>query len=207
MQAFANIFTNSAEETLITDASNGDLEAFNQLVLNYQDMAYNLARAILGDADSAEEAVQESFIQAFQRLRAFRGGSFRSWLLKILSNSAYDRLRRASRQPEQSSFAKDEHNNEIDSPARLIDHTTSIQTLVADEEPSNDIYKVLDDLPQVHRTMLNLIDIYELDYAEAANILNIPVGTVKNRLARARHRMSEKLCRVKNTPYRRCCPA
>ncbi|HMD81876.1 MAG TPA: sigma-70 family RNA polymerase sigma factor, partial [Anaerolineales bacterium] len=92
------------EEALLTGAANGDLDAFNQLVLRYQNMAYNHAYALLGDSDSAQDAAQDGFLKAFQALPAFRGGSFRGWLLKIITNSAYDLLRRSQRHPTQSLF-------------------------------------------------------------------------------------------------------
>ena len=82
----------SNEETLIRLASQGDLEAFNQLVLIYQNIAYNHAYALLGDPALSDDATQESFIKAFQNMGNFRGSafSFRAWLLRIVTNSAYD---------------------------------------------------------------------------------------------------------------------
>ena len=78
------------EENLISLASEGDLDAFNQLVLMHQNLAYHHAYAILGDLALAEDAEQDSFIRAFQSMAGFRGGSFRAWILKIVTNSAYD---------------------------------------------------------------------------------------------------------------------
>ncbi len=95
-----------SEELLIKQASQGDLDAFNQLVLRHQDMIYRHALALLGDPDSADDAAQESFIKAFQGLGGFRGGSFRGWLLQIATNSAYDILRRFKRHPACHCFLK-----------------------------------------------------------------------------------------------------
>lgn len=181
------------EETWVRKALQGDLEAFNQLVLNYQDMAYNHARALLGDPDSAEDAVQDSFIKAFQNLNGFRGGSFRSWLLRIVTNSAYDMLRRSGRRPTQPLFPDDDDGEEIESPAWLVDPNASVQEAVERDEENQRLYQLLDELPEVYRSVLTLIDLHELDYLEAAEALNVPIGTVKSRLARARLRMKEKL--------------
>ena len=181
------------EATIVQMASSGDLDAFNQLVLHYQDLAYNHAYALLGDADSAEDATQEGFIKAFQALHSFRGGSFRGWLLKIVTNSAYDLLRRSQRHPSQPLFPEDENGEEIESASWLADPAASVQDVVERNELSSGIYKILDQLPEVYRSVITLIDINEFDYAEAAKALKVPMGTVKSRLARARLQMKEKL--------------
>ena len=181
------------EETLVGLASNGDLDAFNQLVLHYQNLAYNHAYALLGDSDSAEDATQESFIKAFQAINRYRGGSFRGWLLKIVTNSAYDILRRSHRHPNQPLFPTDENGEEIESAPWLVDPEASVQDTVEQNDLSTNIYKMLDELPPVYRSVLTLIDINELDYIEAADALKVPIGTVKSRLARARMQMKKKL--------------
>lgn len=181
------------EEIWVRRAVQGDLEAFNQLVLSYQGMAYNHARALLGDPDSAEDAVQDSFIKAFQNLNGFRGGSFRGWLLRIVTNSAYDMLRRSGRRPTQPLFPEGEDGEEIESPAWLADLNASVQETVERDEESKRLYQLLDELPEVYRSVLTLIDLYELDYLEAAEALKVPIGTIKSRLARARSQMQAKL--------------
>lgn len=183
----------TTEDDLVNMAVQGDLDAFNQLVLTYQDMVYNHARALLGDPDSAEDAVQDSFIKAFQNLQGFRGGSFRSWLLRIVTNSAYDMLRRSGRRPTQPLYPEDQDGNEVESPAWLADPSASVEESAERNEEANHIYQVLDELPEVYRVILTLIDLYEFDYMEAARSLQIPIGTVKSRLARARLQMQAKL--------------
>ena len=105
-----------SEELLIKQASQGDLDAFNQLVLRYQDMIYGHAFAMLGDPDVADDVAQESFIKAFQGLSSFRGGSFRGWLLQIATNSAYDILRRFKRHPMLLLFPEDDNGDEVELP-------------------------------------------------------------------------------------------
>ena len=181
------------EVTLLRMAAKGDLDAFNQLILIYQNIAYNHARALLSDTDLAQDAVQDSFIKAFQNINAFRGDSFRGWLLKIVTNSAYDILRKAHRHPIQPLFPEDENGEEIESPTWLADPKASVQEAVEQNELSKNVYKMLDELPDVYRSVITLIDLYELDYTEAARILKVPLGTIKSRLARARLKMKEKL--------------
>ena len=181
------------EQALIVNASNGDLDAFNQLVLTYQNMAFNHACALLGDPALAEDAVQESFIKAFQGIRGFRGGSFRGWLLRIVTNSTYDMLRRSQRHPSQPLFPVDDDGEEIESAPWLADPTASVQDRVEQDEFSKALYRMLDELPDAYRSVLTLVDLYEFDYTEAAQALKVPIGTVKSRLARARMQMKEKL--------------
>lgn len=182
-----------AEERRVRQAAGGDLDAFNQLALDHQDMAYRHALALLGDPASAEDAVQESFIKAFQNLGGFRGGSFRGWLLRIVTNSAYDVLRRSKRRPTQPLFPEDEYGDEVESPAWLADPNASVEGRVEQDEEAKRIHQLLDELPEVYRSVITLIDLYELDYAEAAQALKVPIGTIKSRLARARLQMQEKL--------------
>ena len=181
------------EPSLILNASNGELDAFNQLVLQYQDLAYHHAYALLGDPAQAEDATQESFIKAFQALNTLRGVSFRGWLLKIVTNSAYDLMRRAQRHPTQALYPEDENGEEVESAAWLVDPTSDVQDIVEEHERSSQIYQALDELPEAFRSVLTLIDVNDMDYTEAADVLGVPLGTVKSRLARARLQMRGKL--------------
>ena len=190
---YQNRLDKNDEENLVLAASKGDLEAFNQLVLNYQDLAYDHALSILGDPASAEDAAQEGFIKAFHALNTFRGGNFRSWLLRIVTNCAYDLVRRSRRHPVQPLYPVDEHGEESDSPYWLVDSSASVQGAVEQNELSEDIYRLMEELPEAYRSVLTLVDVYELDYSEAAEVLKIPLGTLKSRLARARQQMQEKL--------------
>jgi len=181
------------EPSLILKASNGELDAFNELVLQYQDLAYHHAYALLGDPAQAEDATQESFIKAFQALNTLRGVSFRGWLLKIVTNSAYDLMRRAQRHPTQALYPEDENGEEVESAAWLVDPTSDVQDIVEEHERSSQIYQALDELPEAFRSVLTLIDVNDMDYTEAAEVLGVPLGTVKSRLARARLQMRGKL--------------
>jgi RNA polymerase sigma-70 factor (ECF subfamily) len=177
----------------IEQALNGDLEAFNQLVLKYQDLAYRQALLLCNDSWVAEETVQESFLKAFQNLRGFRGGSFRSWLMRIVTNTTYDVMRQTSRRPTQPLFPDDEDGDEMDSPAWLADPNVSVEGSVEQNEKAKVIHCALNELQDIYRHVITLIDMQDFDYEEAARALNIPVGTVKSRLARARLQLRDKL--------------
>jgi RNA polymerase sigma-70 factor, ECF subfamily len=182
-----------SEEVLIKKSAKGSLEAFNQLVLRYQDMAYNFARSLVDDPAAAEDNTQESFIKAFQNMRTFRGGSFRSWLLRIITNTTYDSIRRAKHLPTQPLFPEDEYGEEYDTPAWLVDPSASVEESVEQNESAARLHQLVDELPEKYRKVLILVDFHELDYSEVAEVLNVPLGTVKSRLARARLQMREKL--------------
>jgi RNA polymerase sigma-70 factor (ECF subfamily) len=188
-----NLTTQSMESVLIERAVKGDLDAFNQLVLEYQSLVYNHAHALLGDPASAEDAAQESFIKAFQSLRQFRGGSFRAWMLRIVTNTVYDVLRQQKRHPIASLYPETNNGEEIESPQWIEDPSPSLQMMVEQREFTSTLYRMLDELPDVYRSALTLIDLHELDYMEAAQALGVPIGTVKSRLARARMYLKEKL--------------
>jgi RNA polymerase sigma-70 factor (ECF subfamily) len=114
------------EETLVTKASRGNLDAFNVLVLQYQNLAYYQSLSLLGDPALAEGATQDSFIRAFQGISRFHGGSFRAWIIKFVTNTAYDMLRRLKRHPAQFLFPLDQYGNEVDSARCLADPKTSV---------------------------------------------------------------------------------
>ena len=107
------------EQALIQAACRGELSAFNKLVLAYQSLAFNLAYRILGNGDAAEDATQDAFIKAYRNLNQYRGGSFKAWLLRIVTNVCYDQLRHIQRRPASS---LDDMAMDPEHAARLIDH-------------------------------------------------------------------------------------
>lgn len=183
----------TAEEALIKIAAQGSLEAFNELVLRYQNLAYHQAYTLLGESTAAEDITQESFIKAFRSLRSFRCGSFRAWLLRIVSNTAYDLLRQSRHHFLQPLFPEDDEGEEIETPAWLVDPSASVEKTVEQNEQAQRIYELLNELPEIHRRVITLVDIHGLEYWEAAEVLGVPVGTVKSRLARARLQMKAKI--------------
>jgi RNA polymerase sigma-70 factor (ECF subfamily) len=175
------------EITLINDAKQGDLEAFNRLVLEYQQMVYNQAYRVMGEANAATDATQEAFISAFRKIKSFRGGSFKAWLLRIVTNACYDELRRRKRRPTTPLTPIDDYDEEIESPQWIADPGESPEDSTARQELAEAIQQCLNELSPDFRTVVVLVDIQGMDYAEAAEIVGKPLGTVKSRLARARN--------------------
>jgi len=192
------------EPALILEAKRGDLESFNRLVLAYQTQVYNLAYRIIGESDAAADATQEAFIAAFRNIRGFRGGSFRGWLLRIVTNACYDELRRRKRRPETSLEALTEGEGwaEDDEPSSLVSTLEKPEAASERSDLSRGIQNCLDHLPDEFRAVAVLADVYQYDYREIAEVVGKPLGTVKSRLARARLRLRDCLQR-----YRELLPA
>jgi RNA polymerase sigma-70 factor (ECF subfamily) len=181
------------EPELIRAAQHGDLDAFNRLVLAYQDNVFNTALRILGDEDLASDASQEAFISAFRGLNGYRGGSFRAWLLRTVTNACYDELRRRKRRPSIPLEPVNDDDEEIETPRWLADTSMSPEQQVETDELEHAIQHCLEGLPFEFRTVVVLADIQGLDYVEVAAAVRTPLGTVKSRLARARLRLRECL--------------
>jgi RNA polymerase sigma-70 factor (ECF subfamily) len=179
------------EKALVRRAARGDLDAFNQLVLGYQSLAYHYAYTIVQDADFADDITQESFIKAFTSIHRLRGDSFRAWLLKIVTNTAYDLLRRFNRHPTRPLFSDNPQGDE--SETWLMDPAASLETTIEMDELSERLVQTLCELPEIYRNVITLVDVYEMSYTEVSEVLRVPLGTVKSRLARARMQMRMKL--------------
>ena len=171
------------EEALVRRASQGDLDAFNALVLRYQGLAYNVAFRLLGSAEPAADVTQDAFVMAFQSLGSFRGGSFRAWLLRIVSNGCYDLLRAQRRRPTTS---LDALLDDPDSPAAFPDSGETPEQAALRHELGREIQAALLTLPLEQRVVVVLSDVQGLSYEEIAEATHTSLGTVKSRLSRAR---------------------
>lgn len=185
------------ENALIQQAKNGDLDAFNRLVLAYQEQAYNLALRLLGDDPSAQDATQVTFINAYQAIKSFRGGSFRAWILRILTNACYDELRRQKRKPTEDLNPVDAvSGDELEDPAWLSDESQSPEEHITQQELEKAIQRCLGGLPEEFRAVIVLVDVQGMDYREASEVVKKPLGTIRSRLARARQRVQDCLQNV-----------
>ena len=171
----------------------GDLNSFNQIVLEYQNLVYNQAYRIMGEGASAEDAAQEAFISAYKKLHTYRGGSFKSWLLRIVSNACYDEFRRRKRQPIAPLYPEDINGNELDSASWLEGNEEKPEDYLLRSELSDAIQTCFDRLEFEFRTIVVLVDLQGMDYASAAKVVDRPLGTIKSRLARARRNLKDCL--------------
>jgi RNA polymerase sigma-70 factor (ECF subfamily) len=179
------------EASLIKDAQRGDVDAYNALVLHYQDPAFGVAYRIMGDADSAADATQEAFISAYKAIGRFRGGSFKAWLLRIVTNACYDELRRRKRRPSASLEALYVEDESPD--ASLATHAENPEAYAQRMDLQAAIMSCLQDLPEGQRVIAVLSDVEGYSYDEIARIVGVALGTVKSRLSRSRQRLRDCL--------------
>jgi RNA polymerase sigma-70 factor (ECF subfamily) len=183
------------EKTSIRSAQRGDLEAFNGLVLHYQDFLFRIALNILRDEDAAADALQQALLSAFLNIRTFRGGSLRSWLSRIVVNASYDVLRREARSRSLPLEVFNQDDEEMEPASWLADPGPSPEAQAESRELLDLIQANLQKLPEQYRLAALLVDVEGLSYEEAADALNVPKGTIKSRLARARDAMRASLQR------------
>lgn len=179
------------EAALIAAAQRGQLPAFNQIVLHYQSLAYNVAYRIVSDTELAADATQDAFVKAYQRVSQYRGGSFKAWLLRIVTNTCYDALRARQRRPTTSLDQDDDDDPDYN--PWLIDTAERPETYVMRQELGELLRDAIGQLPADQRTTLVLADIEGLDYQEIADAMGTALGTVKSRLSRARAKMRDIL--------------
>lgn len=174
------------EAAVIARAAAGDRTAFAQLMEHYQSACYGLAWRLLNDADQAADATQDAFVHAYRAIATYRGGVFRSWLLRITANASYDILRRQQRRPTSPLPDPDEGAPE------LPDHA-AVNPVA--EATKSELYRHLEvalrRLPEDQRIAVVLCDVYGMDYNEVAAMTNAALGTVKSRIHRGRLRLRE----------------
>jgi len=158
---------------------------FEQSALPHLGAAYNLARWLLRNPADAEDVVQESYLRAFRFFGGYQGGDGRAWLLKIVRNTAYTWL-----QHNRSRELAEPFNDEIE---EIEDHAFNPETLVIQAAGIAALRKALDELPIEFREVMVLRELEGFSYKEISAIVEIPIGTVMSRLARARKRLQEQL--------------
>jgi len=176
------------EESVVRLAVGGDRSAFARLMEHYQSACYGLAWRLIGDPDQAADATQDAFIHAYDALRSYRGGIFRSWLMRITANASYDILRRAQRRPTTALPEPEEGQAELPDIGAVNP---------VDEAQKSELYRYLERalrlLPEDQRVAVVLCDVYGMDYGEVASMTDSPIGTVKSRIHRGRLRLREIL--------------
>jgi RNA polymerase sigma-70 factor (ECF subfamily) len=172
-----------SEVELITQAKNGDRNAFGELVCIHAEGVRNVIYRMCGDAQIAEDAGQEAFLRAWQNLASYRPQtSLRNWLYRIAFNAATDMLRKEQRILP----------NDIDD-LPLRDERPGPESLVSRQERTALVQRAILSLPDASRAVLVLREYEELSYHEIADTLNIPIGTVMSRLNYARKLLKDKL--------------
>ena len=177
------------ELVLISRARGGDREAFGALVEQYRDNVYRLAYRMCGNAYDADEAAQEAFVAAWRALPNFRGDAkFSTWLYRLTTNAAIDVMRREKRHQTVGNGEMVDLADDADSPQETVERT----------EQQEAVQKALATLSEEYREVLLLRYMEELDYAEIAEVLQLPSGTVKSRINRAKAALKTALLKSGN---------
>ena len=184
---------NQDDEQLIRRTLDGQKEAFGDLIRKYQDRLYNSMVQILRNESEAEDVVQDAFVLAFTKLATFKGNSaFFTWLFRIAYNVAITRLRR--RKSVVSIDGKDEIGK-LDFP----DGGPAPEDRLQQQEQAVQLNQALERLSQEHRAILILREMDELDYDAISEVLDLPIGTVRSRLHRARGHLRDHLEAIMNS--------
>jgi RNA polymerase sigma-70 factor, ECF subfamily len=158
---------------------------FEELMLPHMDAAYNLARWLLRDPHDAEDALQDACLRAYRSLDRFRGDDGRAWLLTIVRNVCYSRMRQRRREPAKDAFDDDAHGST---------HDPADANAAAWRETKGELLQqALERLPDEYREVIVLHEIEGLPYRDIAVVAGIPIGTVMSRLARARSKLQTEL--------------
>lgn len=177
---------------LLAAARLGDDVAFNHLIAHYQTAAQRVAEQILRTEEAAADAVQDALLKVHRALPRFEDGNFRSWLLRIVTNTCYDHLRSLRRRP---SVSLDDLTDEqgIEFPDLQHQAQQNPETVVTQRESMQFLLNAIAELPAWHRDVVLLVDVHGYDYGETAQMLKLPLGTVKSRLSRARSALRDAL--------------
>jgi RNA polymerase sigma-70 factor (ECF subfamily) len=170
-----------------------DRVRFEQEALELSDQVYRVARRMVSTREEAEDLVQDTYARAFRSWQQYTPGTnLRAWLLRILTNLNIDRGRRVQRTPEQQPLEEGDYYlyNRLES---TMSDDNPDEDRVLDRLSQNAVVDALAEVPHDFRDVLVLVDIGEFSYAEAAQILDIPVGTVMSRLHRARRILKQQL--------------
>ncbi len=170
------------DEDVVRRVVDGDTAAFGVLVERHERRVYNLALRMTGREEDARDATQDAFLTALRKLSSFRGeAAFTTWMHRVTVNACYDLLRKRSRAPLLD--RTEEHEPE---PPPAPDHADA-------SDLSIDVQRALLEVPEDYRAVMILHDVQDLPYEEVAEIVGIPVGTVKSRLHRGRIALARAL--------------
>ena len=191
--------TREQEAQIVRRVLQGDVNAFEKLVTEYEKAVYAIALRMTGNAEDAADMTQETFIKAYNSLQSFRGESkFSVWLYRIASNVCLDFLRSRSRKPTVSLSVEDDEGEETE--LDIADESQSPEQLLERGLTRDAVRRGLEALPPDYRQILLLREIQGLSYEEIADTLSIEVGTVKSRIFRARKRLCGFLIQDGNIP-------
>ena len=171
----------NAEKQLIAKAKKGNVPAFEQLVNQHATFAYNLALRTLSNSQEAEDVVQEAFVRAWRAMPRFRADArFSTWLYRIVTNLCYNKLPR---------LKKEMLAIDVEEDVVLPDKRQSIEAGLMDDDMKRVLHTAVDQLPETYRLLITLRHVQNLSYNEIADVTDMPLGTVKTGIFRARKQL------------------
>lgn len=174
-----------------------DISAFDSLVTKYKDMIFNLCFRIVNDYDDANDCAQETFIKVYNNLKSFRFQSnFSTWLYRIAINTCRNRLASTGNRMRKKMLRIDSPADPAGDPVDIHDCSFDPDTVFEKNEQARQIHQAIDSLPEELKILVVLRDLEGNSYEEVADITGVNLGTVKSRLARARHLLREALREV-----------
>ena len=175
---------------ILADVATGDIDAYGKIVNRYRGRLYNFVFRFVGERETAEDIVQETFLRAFRKRKEYRAiANFSTWLFTIAGNLAKSELRRRKRWRLFSLHKDDENDTVMDLPDESFRPDTVTESSIADVQ----IQQAILSLPEKYRQVVLLRDVEGLSYQEISEISKCPVGTVKSRVNRARLKLQQKL--------------
>ncbi len=167
-------------------------QAFNQEMLPHLDALYNFALRLTYDSTDAEDLVQESLVKAYRFFHSYeKGTNAKAWLFRILRNSFINNYRKQSRQPQQIDY--DEVSSFYETIRSEQSESTDMESKMYDEMMDDELSNALDQLPEDFRTVVMLCDVEDFTYEEIANMLDVPIGTIRSRLHRGRNLLRHQI--------------
>lgn len=189
--------TDLNEARLVKRAKQGDLQAFEELILQHEKIVYNVALRMMNHSEDAKDISQEVFLKAYRNIGNFDERSqFSTWIYRITANTCIDEMRR--RKGKQSFSLEEELENEEGSMQRQVaDAGETPEESILREEQKSEILQALDSLSAEHKAAVILRDIKGLSYEEIAEILELSLGTVKSRISRGRNQLKQEILKLR----------
>lgn len=189
--------TDQNEARLVKKAKQGDMRAFEELILQHEKIVYNVALRMMNHSEDAKDISQEVFLKAYRNIGNFDERSqFSTWIYRITANTCIDEMRK--RKGKQSFSLEEELENEEGSMQRQVaDEGETPEESMLREEQKSEILQALESLSPEHKAAVILRDIKGLSYEEITEILELTLGTVKSRISRGRNQLKQEILKLR----------
>lgn len=179
-----------SDADILSEVATGNIDAYGKIVARYRGRLYNFVFRFVGDRETAEDIVQETFLRAFRKRKEYRAiANFSTWLFTIAGNLAKSELRRRKRWRLFSLHRDEESDTGMELPDESLRPDKVAESSLADDQ----IHDAIHSLPENYRQVILLRDVEGMAYQQIAEIVDCPVGTVKSRVNRARIKLQQKL--------------